>query len=166
MTSFKIAEIEIIYKRNTLDIERPFIKSSKDAYHLLHAQWDSNKIELIEQAKILLLDTSLKVLGISDISTGGITGTVVDPRIAFVTALKSNATQIILAHNHPSGNTKPSYADEKLTKRMQEIGKLLEINVADHLIIGNQGYYSFSDGLEYERESNPTIDYLSAKMPF
>ena len=166
MTLYHVAEIEIRYKRNKTKASRPSVKSSKDAYHIIMEQWDSNKIELIEQAKILLLDTSLKVLGISDISTGGITGTVVDPRIAFVTALKANATQIILAHNHPSGNTKPSYADEKITKRMQEIGKLLEINVADHLIIGNDGYYSFSDGLEYERESNPVIDYLSAKMPF
>lgn len=104
---------------------------------------------MVEQFKVLLLNTANKVLGISDISTGGVSSTVADPRIVFTTALKANASKIILAHNHPSGNLRPSQSDTDLTIKMKEAGRFLDIMVLDHLIITNEGYYSISDGTSF-----------------
>ena len=160
------AEVELSYKRNYSNEQRPTIKDSKEAFRIFYNLWDENKLELLEQAKILLLDRSLRVLGVSDISTGGVTGTVVDPKIVFVTALKANATAIVLAHNHPSGSLKPSRFDRLLTDRVTEIGKLLEIELADHLIISNEGYYSFSDGLAFEKVQSEQGYELECLMPF
>lgn len=100
---------------------------------------------MVEQFKVLLLNNANKVLGIADISTGGISSTVADPRIVFATALKANASKIILAHNHPSGNLQPSQTDKELTAKMKEGGRYLDLHVIDHLIITNDGYYSFGD---------------------
>jgi len=92
-------------------------------------------MELQEQFKILLLNRGNKVVGIYELSTGGITGTVADPRLIFTAALKANAVALILAHNHPSSSLNPSNADISLTQKIKEGGKLLDINVIDHLII-------------------------------
>lgn len=117
-----------------------------DAYNLFKQNWDENKIEFIEQFKVLFLNRANKVLGIFELSTGGITGTVADPKLVFTAALKMNACNIILCHNHPSGNVKPSMADENLTKKIKEAGKYLDLPVIDHIIIsGEDGYYSFAD---------------------
>jgi DNA repair protein RadC len=85
------------------------------------------------------------VLGIYEVSTGGMTGTVADPKLIFAAALKGAACGIILAHNHPSNNLKPSISDEQLTTKIKEGGKLLDIKLLDHLIISSEGYYSFAD---------------------
>jgi len=86
------------------------------------------------------------VLGISSISRGGIVGTVIDPRIIFQYALKANATQLILAHNHPSGSIKPSDADISITKKIKEGARQLDIMLLDHLIIiPDERYYSFAE---------------------
>jgi len=166
MNYSNVAEVEISYKRNTKNKTRLKIQTSTEAYNILIGHWDQNKIELLEQAKILLLDKSLKVLGISEISSGGVSGTVVDPKIAFVTALKANASHIILAHNHPSGNLAPSDADFKITNKIKEAGKLLDIEMSDHLIVSNDGFYSFSDRLTYEKVTRNNIVGLEALLPF
>ena len=98
-----------------------------------------------EQFKILLLNRANKVLGIYEVSTGGMSGTVADPKLIFATALKACASSIILSHNHPSGNLKPSNADLQLTQKVKEGGKLLDIEVYDHIILTTEGYYSFAD---------------------
>lgn len=144
-TLYQVAEIELVYKSKIKASERPKIITSKDAYKILLQTWDENKMELQEQFKILLLNRGNKVVGIYEVSTGGITGTVADPRLIFTAALKANAVALILAHNHPSANLKPSNADTMLTQKIREGGKLLDINVIDHLIICNDGYYSFAD---------------------
>lgn len=144
-TLYQVAEIELVYKSKVKASERPKIITSKDAYKILLQTWDENKMELQEQFKILLLNRGNKVVGIYEVSTGGITGTVADPRLIFTAALKANAVALILAHNHPSANLKPSNADTMLTQKIREGGKLLDINVMDHLIICNEGYYSFAD---------------------
>ena len=90
----------------------------------------------------------------------------IDPRIIFITALKANASYIILAHNHPSGNLKPIYADDRMTTQLMEGGKLLGIDVADHLIITNDGFYSFSNGLTYEKVCENDVIQLEALLPF
>ena len=141
----KVSEVELVYKSKVKASERPVVSSSKEVYELLKRVWDDTKIELVEQFKILLLNQSNKVIGISELATGGMTGTVADPRIIFTTALKAAACNLILAHNHPSGNLKPSRVDIELTRKIKEGGRLLDITVLDHLIISNEAYYSMAD---------------------
>jgi len=142
----QVAEIELIYKSKVKASERPKVTTSHDAFKLFKQNWDENKIEFIEQFKVLFLNRNNKVLGIFEVSSGGVTGTVADPKIIFAAALKMNACNIILCHNHPSGSLKPSMADEQLTQKIKEAGKYLDLPVIDHLIItGEDGYYSFAD---------------------
>ncbi len=110
-----VAEVELVYKNKIKPSERPLVKSSKECYQLLLQTWDENKIEFVEQFKVVLMNRAQRVLGIYELSTGGVTGTVADPKLVFTAALKANACNIILSHNHPSGNLKPSRADEELT---------------------------------------------------
>ena len=140
-----VAEVELVYKTTVKPSQRPTVKTSKDCYELLKKTWDENKIEFVEQFKVILLNKSQKVLDIYEMSTGGVAGTVADPRLIFIAALKANACKVILCHNHPSGNLTPSRADEELTHKIYHGGKFLEIDVVDHLIITSEGYYSFVD---------------------
>lgn len=140
-----VAEIEIIYKTKVPASLRPIVKSSADSFQILSSFWNQNKIEIIEEFKIILLNRSNRVLGISSISSGGITGTVADPRIILVTAIKANAVSIILCHNHPSGNLTASGADIALTQKIKEAARYMDISVLDHIILTKTGYYSFAD---------------------
>ncbi len=142
---FQVAEIDLVYKTKIKASERPQITTSSDAYEILKQSWDENKIEFVEQFKILFLNRANKVLALYEVSTGGITGTVVDIRLIFAAALKINATSIVLAHNHPSSNTKPSVADLQLTLKVKEAGKFLDIKVLDHIIVTVENYFSFAD---------------------
>jgi DNA repair protein RadC len=142
---WEVAEIQLSYKSHIKPSERPKISTSRDAFEVLKKSWDDSKIELVEQFKILLTNRANKVLGILEVSTGGIAGTVADPKIIFVAALKGGATGIILSHNHPSGNLNPSQADIDLTKKIKEGGRFLEIQLLDHIIMTSESYYSFAD---------------------
>ena len=142
---YQVAEVELSYKTRVKASERPQIKSSKDGYELLKSHWDANKIEFVEQFKVLLLNRANKVLGMYEVSCGGVTGTIADPKLIFTAALKANACNIILSHNHPSGNLMPSMADEQLTRKIKEGGKLLDIQVMDHIIVTTESYFSFAD---------------------
>jgi DNA repair protein RadC len=142
----QVSEIQLIYKSKMKASDRPRVTKSCDAYQIFKKNWDENKIEFLEQFKILLLNRCNNVLGIYEVSTGGVSGTVADPKLVFAAALKANASNIILCHNHPSGNMKPSRADELLTQKMKDAGKCLDLPVVDHLIISSEeGYYSFAD---------------------
>ena len=146
LACIQVSEIQLIYKSKVKASQRPQVSTSSDAYHIFRQNWDENKIEFVEQFKILLLNRANKVLGIFELSTGGVSGTVADPKLVFAAALKANASNIILCHNHPSGSSKPSSADEQLTQKIKEAGKYLDLPVVDHLIItGDDGYYSFAD---------------------
>ena len=142
---FEVAEIQLSYKSKVKASLRPKISSSKDAEKILRETWDSDKLELVEQFKILLVNRAHKVLGILEVSQGGIAGTVADPKIIFVSALKAAACGIILAHNHPSGNLNASQADIDLTRKLKEAGRFLEIQILDHIIITSEKYFSFAD---------------------
>lgn len=142
---FQVAEIQLTYKSNVRPSLRPKINTSKDAYDVLNEYWDETKLELVEQFKVMLTNRANKVLGIFEVSTGGISGTVADPKLIFVAALKAGACGMILSHNHPSGNLIPSQADIDLTRKIKEGGKLLDIQVLDHVIMSSEGYYSFAD---------------------
>ena len=105
-------------------------------------------MELLEEFNVLFLDRSNRVMGLFHASKGGVAGTVVDLKIVFAAALKARASSMILAHNHPSGNLLPSQADLDLTKKFKEAGKILDIQVLDHLILSpDDRYYSFADEL-------------------
>lgn len=142
---YLVAEIQLIYKTMIRPSLRPKIITSRDAYNILLKNWDDTKIEFVEQFKVLLLNRTNKVLGIFEVSTGGVSGTVADPKVIFAAALKANASGIILAHNHPSGNLNASQADIDLTRRIKEGGKLLEIQLLDHVIVTTESYYSLAD---------------------
>ncbi|WP_233219205.1 JAB domain-containing protein [Adhaeribacter arboris] len=139
--------MELTYKTHVKSSLRPKITSSKDSYDVLLQSWDENKLEFVEQAKVLLLNRANRVLGICDLFTGGVAGTVIDPKLVFMAALKANASAIILAHNHPSCNVNPSATDITMTKRLKEVGNFLELPVLDHIIVTKEGYYSFADEL-------------------
>jgi DNA repair protein RadC len=98
-----------------------------------------------EEFWILLLNRSNRILKKIRISEGGVSGTVVDPKKVFKLCLDNQACSIILGHNHPSGNTNPSEADSKLTKKLRDCGMMLDVDVLDHIIIGDDKYYSFAD---------------------
>ncbi len=115
-----------------------------NAFNVLSSIW-SDQIDYKEEFLVLCLNRSNKVLGYSIVSSGGLSGTVVDPKVVFQIALKSNASSIILAHNHPSGNTKPSEQDFNLTKKLCQAGEFLELAVLDHIIITSETYLSFAD---------------------
>jgi DNA repair protein RadC len=121
------------------------VNASKDAYKIFLENWDDTKLELCEQFKVLLLNRANKAIGIFEVSSGSVTGTIADPKLIFASAIKANACGLIIAHNHPSGNLKPSQADIDLTRKIREGGRLLEIPVLDHLIVTTEGYFSFSD---------------------
>ncbi|HVW94425.1 MAG TPA: JAB domain-containing protein [Mucilaginibacter sp.] len=140
-----VSEIKVSYHPGFKAAERPKITQSKDAYNILFNNWDQGRIEMNEQFVILLLNRCNKVLGMTEISSGGVAGTVVDPKLVFGIALKTCASGIILCHNHPSSNLKPSEADIFLTKRLAEAGKLLDLQILDHIILTKDGYLSFSD---------------------
>jgi DNA repair protein RadC len=141
----RVAEVELVYKTNVKPSERPKINSVKDCYQLLKELWNENTIEMQEEFKVMLLNRGNKVIGIYQASAGGLTGTVADPRLILAAAIKSLAVSIILSHNHPSGNLKPSRADEELTQKIKVAASYHDIRVIDHIIITSEGYYSFAD---------------------
>ncbi|MCX2451103.1 JAB domain-containing protein [Pedobacter sp. PLR] len=144
-TSFKVAEIEVSYKPHYKVAERPQISSSNDAYEIFIQQWNMSKIELVEEFKILLLNRRNRVLGVVHISSGGVSGTIADPKVIFATALKTGSSGIILAHNHPSSEVDPSSEDLNLTKKLSAGATLLDLKILDHLIISPDRFYSFAD---------------------
>jgi DNA repair protein RadC len=141
----KVAEVELVYKTKVKASERPKISSVKDCYNLLKELWNENTIEMQEEFKVMLLNRGNRVIGIYEASSGGLTGTVADPRLILAAAIKSLAVSIILSHNHPSGNLKPSRADEELTQKIKVAASYHDIRVIDHIIITSENYYSFAD---------------------
>lgn len=142
---FELEEVELVYKSRVKASARPVITSSADISGILKQLWNPGKIELVEQFKVLFLNRSNRILGVLDASSGGITGTVADPRIILCAAVKCCAVNIILAHNHPSGSLRPSRADEQLTVKIREAARWFDITVLDHIIISTEGYFSFAD---------------------
>lgn len=137
------AALELGRRRRAEDaVELDKITSSKAVFEIMQPIIG----ELMhEEFWVLYLNNSNKVVSKSQISKGGITGTLVDIRLIFKVAFEQNATAIILCHNHPSGKLQPSEQDITITKKVKEAGKNLDINVLDHIIVTEMGYYSFGD---------------------
>jgi len=121
---------------------KPQIRTSEDAYTVMIPELMDQPVE---QFWVIMLSRSNKVIQKRIISSGGISGTIADPKIIFKKAIDDLASGIILVHNHPSGNLKPSQADINLTKKLQGSGRLLETPVLDHIIFTDDGYFSFAD---------------------
>ncbi|MBL7914757.1 MAG: JAB domain-containing protein [Bacteroidia bacterium] len=143
-TSSTLREIKVSYTSKVKVADRIKITSSKDACELFRKIW-SDYLEIREEFNILLLNRANHVLGWFNVSIGGKSGTLIDPKLIFSVALKCNACGIILCHNHPSGNLNPSSPDLELTKKIKAGGDLLEIRILDHLIISTECYHSMAD---------------------
>ncbi|MCF8258051.1 MAG: DNA repair protein RadC [Flavobacteriales bacterium] len=138
-----IAALELGRRRkDTEPLKRPKIITSQAAFELIYPHLGDLRHE---EFWIIMLDRSNRLLGIEHVSRGGVSGTVADPKLVFRPALQHLATGIILCHNHPSGNLKPSDEDISLTRKMRLAGQSIDIGVLDHIIIGEQDYYSFAD---------------------
>ena len=120
----RITEIKVSYARKVKDEDRIKITCSDDAVDVPRARWKKNRIQYVEEFKVLLLDRGNRVLGIHNVSQGGQAGCVVDPKIIFGAALKANAASILVFHNHPSGQSFPSPADHKVTQKLKEAGQM------------------------------------------
>ncbi|MHC8949612.1 JAB domain-containing protein [Sphingobacterium hungaricum] len=140
-----VAEISVQFKPEFKLSECPQITNSKQAYQILKSVWDEGLMQFLEEFKVILLNNANRVLGIVDVSMGGKDSVMVDMRVMFSIALKASASKIILSHNHPSGKLSPSPADKALTKKAVEAGKVLDIDVCDHLILIRDEYYSMKD---------------------
>jgi DNA repair protein RadC len=123
-------------------LDKPIFNTSSDIAQFLQFRLRDYRYEVFA---VFFLNNSNKLNHFEIISEGGITGTVADPRIILRRALEEDAVKIILCHNHPSGNLRPSKADENLTRKIKEAASYLDIKVLDHIIVGESGYYSFAD---------------------
>lgn len=138
-----IAALELGRRRRSSEaLDQKTISSSRDAFELLYADLADQSFE---EFWIILLKRNNQIINKRRISEGGLAGTVADPKKIFKMALDAQASSIILCHNHPSGNLKPSEQDKQLTRKIVQAGKTLEIAVLDHLIFGNDSYFSFAD---------------------
>jgi DNA repair protein RadC len=138
-----VAALEIGRRRQALAArEKPVVSSSADVALYLQTLLRDHRHEVFA---VLFLNRANKINHFQIISEGGITGTVADPRVILKKALEEDAVNLILCHNHPSGSLKPSRADEELTKKIKEAATYFDIKVLDHLIVSDDGYYSFAD---------------------
>ena len=143
----KVAELKVSYHPETAWEEQPVISSSRDAYEFLYSFFPEDTIALQEHFIVAYLNRANRVIGVYHTSTGGVTGTVADPRLILGTALKVVASGMILAHNHPSGNIQPSANDIELTTKIKEGGQLMDVTLHDHIIVtpAKDRYYGFAD---------------------
>lgn len=129
-------------RQTTLPLQKIQVSKSSDIVHYLKTRLQDLHHEVFG---VLYLNRANRINHFELVSEGGITGTVADPRIILKKALAQNAVSIIVCHNHPSGNLQPSRADEQLTLRLKEAAQLLDITMLDHVIVSENGYYSFAD---------------------
>ncbi len=137
-----VAAFELGIRRSMADYKKDIITSSSELAAYLKAQFQHKRHEVFA---VVFLNRSNKVNHFEIISEGGITGTVADPRIILRRALEHDATNIVLCHNHPSGSLKPSRQDEELTSKIKSAAQYFDIRVLDHIIVSEEGYYSFAD---------------------
>ena len=137
------AAMELGRRRNSSDfLNKTTVRSSGEIANYLKVVLKDYPHEVFA---VLFLNRANKILHFEIVSSGGLTGTVADPRIILKKALDTGATSLVLSHNHPSGNLRPSRADEELTQKIRQAGLYFDIKVLDHIIVSDEGYYSFAD---------------------
>lgn len=144
MKTYKQTAKRFEIRANKTDFQKVQIKQSKDSVDFIR-QFYFDDIEIYESFFLLLLNRANNTIGYTKISQGGIAGTVVDMSIVAKYAIDTLASNVILCHNHPSGNLTPSQADKQLTEKVKQGLKLFDINVLDHVILTSDKYYSFAD---------------------
>ena len=144
-TDFRVAEVELSYRNRVPNKDRKRVRDSYSAYKILRNNFADDTIDYRETFKVLYLNQNCHVLGCFTISEGGITNTLADVRMILQGALLTNATGMILAHNHPSGSIRPSRQDDELTRKIVEASNLMDIKVNDHIILTNEEFYSYND---------------------
>ena len=137
-----VTEVQLVYKTKIKASDRPKISNMEDAVDIFRKYWSRDRIEHVEEVKILLLNRSNRVLGIATVSQGGISGSIIDERIVLQYAIKSNASGVILAHNHPSGNLEASEADNRITGKIKNSLELMGMSLLDHIVITADGQNS------------------------
>ncbi|MEM7298024.1 MAG: JAB domain-containing protein, partial [Bacteroidota bacterium] len=140
-----IPEIKVIYTPNVPLQNRPVLHSSEQAVEILRGKFDPDTIQLFETFKVILLSPSNRILGIYSATQAIQTAVQVRVKLMFGTALKAGATSMIIAHNHPDDEARPSAADKNFTKGLKKIAKMLDIHLVDHIIISTNDYYSFRE---------------------
>lgn len=136
------AALELGVRRNASGRLKTRVTRSEDIADFLRAMLEHRQKEVFA---VVFLNRNNTITHLEIISEGGLTGTVADPRVILKKALEHNATGIILCHNHPSGNRRPSKADEAITQKIKQAASLLDMMVMDHIIVSNEGYFSFAD---------------------
>jgi DNA repair protein RadC len=138
-----LAALELGRRRHiTGALEKPVVRDSKQVAGYLQVMLQDHCREVFA---VIFLNQANRVNHFEVVSQGGITGTVADPRLILKKALEYHAVNLILCHNHPSGNLKPSKADEELTYKIREAARFFDIKVIDHIIVSHDGYFSFAD---------------------
>ena len=140
---YKVGEEELSYKSTSRKKQK--ITMASDVYGMLLPTFRKGTISYKEYFKVMFLNQNQEVLGYTQIAEGGITETSADVRLILQAALLTNATAIILAHNHPSGSLHPSQQDISLTEQVRKAAEIMRIRVLDHLILSDDNYYSFAD---------------------
>jgi DNA repair proteins len=142
-TETKVSEIQVAY--HPCKMFEVTLTTSSDVIAIIRTVWDEGRIEMQEEVKVLPVNSSNAVIGVYNLSKGGITASLVDIRLILSVALKCLATGLILVHNHPSGNLNPSSADLSIVKKLKTACKLLDISLLDSIIITKESYTSFND---------------------
>lgn len=140
-----VAEVTVGYRPKIRPSQRPTVTCASDAYEVLSKFWNEDQIEMRETFFVMLLNANGRVMGIVELSNGGFRGVVVEIKMIFAIALKACASSIVLAHNHPSGNLKPSAQDVMVTKKLKVAGEILELPVYDHLVVTSEGFTSLAE---------------------
>lgn len=138
-------KISVSFDKKVKKSELYTIRSSSDTADLLRNVFSADTFDWTEEFVIICMNRANKVVGFHKVASGGFSGVVADPKVILTVALQTCSSALILAHNHPSGNLKPSRADEELTRKIKSAAALLDITVLDHIILSDQGYYSFAD---------------------
>ena len=142
---FKINEIDLFRKSKNTFSGSPIIRSSADSVKIFREFWDEQSLTIFESFNVMLLNQANKVIGLYQHSKGGVTGTVADPEMVVLSAVKSLAKGVIISHNHPSGNLRPSQADIEMTNKIKNALKFVDVLLLDSIIITESSYYSFAD---------------------
>lgn len=138
-------KISLSFDKNVKKSELFKIGSSRDAADIFREVFNADTFHWCEEVVMLCLNNSNKVVGFYKISSGGITGTIIDVRMVFTVALNCAATSIIIAHNHPSGTLTASEADKQITRKLKQASEFIDIKLLDHLILTDESYFSFAD---------------------
>jgi DNA repair protein RadC len=137
--------IQVKFDKKVKKSELKVMTSVDEVVSTLRQVFNADTFDWKEEFILLCLNKRNALVGFYKVSSGGIGGTIADPRVIFTTALNCTATSIIIAHNHPSGNLQTSNADDSITKKIKESGEILDIKLLDHIILTDEGYYSYME---------------------